>query len=238
MNTTKVSKKCLISLAGFAITLLLTFAAMHVMQLFNFTYVIGVSVGAGILIFMLIMLIVLRKNLTLSLTLPTILINALACGIALSSMYEYLGAYPALWQSCAVFAALIALFGLYCLLTGLTFFQSHYVICEIALVVLAAASIILGMIFSDLTAFSLAATGFIPFIASLIAMTMRSHNFTEHVKNIACCSFAVLALVIFVVLAVITQGDGLDGLSAVGSTGASGKKEKELLNVYDYLPKR
>ena len=237
MNTAKINRKCLISFAGFAITLLLCFASMHIMQLFNLTYWIGVTVGIAILIFMLITFIILRKNVTLSLSLPTIIINAVASGITLSSMYEYLGAYPAVWQSCAVFASLVALFGLYCLLTGLTFFQNHYVICEIALVVLAAASVILGMIFSNLTTFSLAAISLIPFIAILISLTVRSSDVKEHIKNIACCSFAVLALVIFVVLAVITQGDGLDGLGDLGLAGSSGKKKKDILNVYDYLPK-
>ncbi len=237
MNTAIINKKSLISLAGFAITLLLCFATMHIMQFFNLTYWIGVTAGAAIFIFMLVMFIILRKNITLSLSIPTIIINAAASGITLSSMYEYLGAYPAVWQSCAVFVALVAMFGLYCLLTNLTFFQNHYIICEIALVVLVAASIILGMIFSDLTAFRLAAISLIPFIATLISLTLRSYDVKEHIKNIACCSFAVLALVIFVVLAVITQGDGLDGFADLGVAGANGKKKKELLNVYDYLPK-
>lgn len=234
MDKALINRKPFISIVGFAFTLFLWFAAMHVMQLFNLNYWIGVTIGAVALVFMLIIFIIRRKNLTLPLTLSAILINAIASGIALSSMYEYLGAHPTLWQSSAVFAALVALFGLYCLLTTLTLFQKHYVICEITLVILAVAAVILGMIFSDLSTFSLAAVGLIPFIAFIVAMTLRSQDFTGHAKNIACCSFAVLAIVIFVVLTVLTQGEAVDGLAP---DGPSGKKKNEIKNVYDYLPK-
>lgn len=239
MGKVILNKKCLISLGGLAITLILGFSAMHVMQLFYLDHWVGVSIGISLLVFMLIMFIILRKSITMPLTLTAIPLNAIASGIALSSMYEYLGDYPAIWQSCAVFAALVILFMLYGLLTNLSFFQNHYVICEIALVILAATSVVLGMIFSDLITFSLAAISLIPFIAMLVTMTMRSSDVVEHIKNIACCSFAVLAIVIIAVLTVITQGDGLDGFGdGIELFGGGNKKKKEFLNVYDYLPKR
>ena len=236
MNTAIINKKCLLSWGGFAFTLLFGFAAMHLMQLFNLNYWVGVSVGAAILIVMLIVFIALRNNVTLPLTLSAIPVNAVASGIALSSMYEYLGYYPRIWQSAAVFATLTALFLLYCLLTDLKFFQRFYVICEITLIVLAAAAVILGMIFSDVAAFSLAAVGLIPFIAMLVSLTMRSSDAVEHVKNMSYCSFFVLAVVILVVLTVITQGDGLDG---IGDGLVSDKNKKgNKSNVYDFLPRR
>lgn len=236
MKAAIINKKCLISLSGFAVTLILMFTAMHIMQLFGLEYYVGVSIGMGLLIFMLVLFIILRKNINLALCLSAIPINAVASGIALSSMYEYLDGYPIVWQSAAVFAALVALFALYCVLTNSKFFQRFYVACEITLIILAAAAVILGMIFSDLATFSLAAVGLIPFIAALVSMTMRSSDTAGQIKNLAYCSFAVLAIVILLVLSVITQGDGLDGLGD-GLVGG-GKKKKQFTNVYDYLPKK
>ena len=102
-----ITKKCALSLGGFALTMLLCLITMHVMSLFSISKWVGVGCGGGIFVIMLVIAIIYRKEKYL----PFIIIpvNAIGDGLAVSSLYVYLGAYPAVWESAAVFGGLCVL---------------------------------------------------------------------------------------------------------------------------------
>ncbi|MDE6557801.1 MAG: hypothetical protein K2K39_01720, partial [Clostridia bacterium] len=109
-----ITKKCALSIGGFAITLLICFITMHVMSLFTLSKWVGVGTGGGIFVIMLIFAVIFRKNKLLPFfILP---INAIGDGLALSSLYVYLGAYPAVWKTSIVLVGLCILLILYCLM--------------------------------------------------------------------------------------------------------------------------
>ena len=217
-------KRRLITYVGFICTLLLCFIAMHVMSLFTLNYYVGLIIGAVIFGFTLVLAISLNKVRFIHFF--VVPVNAVASGIALSSLYVYLEAFPAVWQTACVFAVTVVLFAIYLLLTKLAFIQKHcnlfILVCSLLLITAAA----LGMGFSDLIAFSLAMMSLIPFISFSITAALRAKDDYHYIKNVAICSFAVLILVIIVVMIVISQGDGLDGFAA--GDPATKKKKKEI----------
>lgn len=223
------NKKKLLSLSAFAMTLSLCLVSMHIMSLFTIPYWLGVTIALGIFCIMLILLIALRKNKIMHcLVIP---VNAIASGIALSSMYVYLESFPLVWQSACVFAALIVAFAVYCLLANIPFFNNHYVVCIAIYLLLLITAAALGMVFSDIIPFSLAMVELIPVISYLISLVLPSKDGTDHIKNLAYCSFAAFIFVIFAVLAVITQGDALDSLVPTGSDKNKNK------NPYGFIGK-
>lgn len=225
------TKKCALSLGGFALTMLLCFISMHIMSLFNVSKWVGVGCGGGIFVIMLVLAVVFRKNKTL----PYIIIpvNAIGDGLAVSSLFVYLGSFPAVWETAVVFAGLCLLLFLYCLLTNVPFFRNHFVISMLAYIAVILAGLITGAVLTESNAFYLALLSLIPFIAFFITTAARASDVAEHVKNSAYCSFAALILIIIVVLVIISQGDGLDGLGG-GIDGDIAKGAKPGRNPYDF----
>ncbi|MDE7158922.1 MAG: hypothetical protein K2N74_05030 [Clostridiales bacterium] len=228
-----MNKKCALTYAAFALTLLLALAAMYFMSIFSVSKWVGVSVGGGVLIVSLVLLIVYRKK--KAAYFAVVPVNGLASGIALSSLYVYLGGYPLLWQTVAVFGALNVLFVLYCLLTNFLFVQGHYVITLVVFSALLIGGGIVGVVLSSQIAFSLVLLALIPTIAFLMVLPASAKNPFEQIKNITYASFSALIVVIIVVLIVISEGDGLDGFGdGVGDPSAKAIKEK--YNPFDYIP--
>lgn len=226
-----ITKKCALSLGGFALTMLLCLITMHVMSLFSISKWVGVGCGGGIFVIMLVITIIYRKEKYL----PFIIIpvNAIGDGLAVSSLYVYLGAYPAVWESAAVFGGLCILLFLYCLLTNIPFFRNHFIISMIAYLAVILAALITCAVLLDSKIFPLALLGLIPFTAFFITTVAKAADAFEHIKNMAYCSFAALIIIIIVVLAIISQGEGLDGLGS-GIDGDVVKGAKPKRNPYDF----
>lgn len=232
-----ITKKCALSFAGFALSLLLGVAAMHIMSLFNISQWAGVCTGAGVLAAMLVISLVMRKNPTVRIF--AIIVNALASGIAASSLFVYLGSFPKLWETAAVCAALCAAFLLYLLLTNIAFFRERFVLCMIAYAVIVLAGLITGAALTKSNAFYLALLGMIPFIAFFVTTACSAENDKTQIKYMAYASFAVLVLVILVVLTVLSEGDGLDGLDGF-TDGLAPRKDNNavIYNPYTYRARK
>ena len=227
-----ITKKCALALGGFALTMLIGLIFMHLMSLFHVSKWVGVGCGGGIFVVMLIFTVIYRKNKVLRyIVIP---VNAVGDGLAISSLYVYLGGYPAVWESAAVFGGLCLLLLLYFLLTNIPFFRNHFIISMIAYLVIILAGLITGAVLTKSNAFYLALLGMIPFIAFFITTAARAVDISEHVKNMAYCSFAALIIIIIVVLAILSQGEGLDGLGGGGLEGDIAKGAKPKRNPYDF----
>lgn len=233
-----ITKKCALSFGGFALTMLICFITMYVMSLFTLSKWVGVSAGIGVFAVMLIFAIVYKKNKLL----PFIIIplNAIGDGLALSSLYVYLGAYPAIWETAVLLGALLFAMLLYCALTDIAFFRDHYVISMIVYCVLLIVILIIVGTVGDTgkqhpQLIFLAALSLIPFFAFFISLATKAENAAKHIRNLSYCSFAALILIIIAVIIVISQGDGLDGLGdgmGSGIDGAVGTRRKR--NPYDF----
>lgn len=228
-----MNKKSSLTYGIFALTLLFAFAAMHFMSLFTVSKWVGVSVGGGFLVVALILLLIYRKK--KSAYFAVFPVNGFASGIALSSLYVYLGGYPLLWQTVAVFGALNLLFLLYCVCTYIPFVRNHCVMSAVVFSALLIGGGIAGIVCSSQTVFSLVLLALIPTIAFLAVLPAAAKNPFEQIKNITYASFSALIVVIVVVLIVISEGDGFDGLDAF-SGGESAKALKQKYNPFDYIP--
>lgn len=228
-----ITKKCALSLGGFAVTMLICLITMHVMSLFTLSKWVGVGTGIGVMVLMLVLAVALRKRAGIHYF--TITVNAVGEGLAASSLFVYLGSFPKLWESAVVFGSLCALLLLYILLTNIPFYRQHFVISMLSYVVVILAGLITGAVLTKSNAFYLALLAAIPFIAFFITTATKAENTKKHIKNLSYCSFAALVLVIIAVLVVISGGDGLDGIGdglGGGIDGAAGTRRKR--NPYDY----
>ena len=103
-----ITKKCALTLGGFALTTFLFFISLHVTSLFKTSKWMGVGVAVGVFVIMLIFTLVYRKNAVLPFF--VIPINAIADGLAASSLFTHIGVYPQIWQTAILFAAVNAAF--------------------------------------------------------------------------------------------------------------------------------
>lgn len=225
-----ITKKCAAALGGFALTMLICLISMYLMSLLGVSKWVGVGCGGGIFVVMLIFTVIYRKNKALRFI--VIPVNAIGDGLTISSLYVYLGSYPAVWESAVVFGGLCLLLILYFLLTNVAFFRNHFVISMIAYLIIIFAGLITGAVLTESNAFYLALLSMIPFVAFFITTAAKAVDISEHVKNMAYISFAALIVIIIVVLAIISQGDGLDGLGGGDVNGTKGTKPKH--NPYDF----
>ncbi len=225
-----ITKKCALSIGGFAITLLICFIVMHVMSLFTLSKWVGVGTGGGVFVIMLILAVIFRKNKLMPFFI--IPVNAIGDGLALSSLYVYLGAYPAVWESATVFGGLCFLLVLYCLLTNIPFFRNHFIISMLLYFCIILAALITCAVVIKSAIFPLALMGMIPFTAFFISLATKAENPLTHIAHLSTCSFAALIVIIFVVLIIISQGNGFDG--AGGDIGGFGKGARPKHNPYDF----
>ncbi len=224
-----ISKKCFVSLLTFSLTLLVCFASMHFMQLFTVSKYTGVITGLVISILTFILLLNFKKYKFYNHL--VIFTNAIASGLAISSLFVYLGAFPRISHTAILFAVLVALFYLYNLFCNLSFLKKHYILCIIIFCVLIIVGILTGFILTNSLISILSCLCVIPFISFLSTIITPAKNKTHHMKNIAFCSFSALIIVSIVVLVIISQGEGLDGL--MGET-ISFDNAKQLKDPYSY----
>ena len=229
-----LNKKCLATFGILSLTLFLGFSSLHLMQLFSVSKWIGVSIASGIFVVMLVLAIIFRKCKFIScIVIP---MNGLANGIAASSLFVYLDKFPEIWHTALLFVALCILFYLYCILTKISFFQKHFVICIGIYMLILIAIGVTCLILVDKTVFALALLCLIPFFAFLILLVAQARDFFELMKVGIYCSFSVLALIIVVVLIVISEGNALDGIGdGIGDGITGGVSRGKTRNPYDYL---
>lgn len=223
-----IEKKCLLSLISFAGLMLICFLSMHLMQLFNISYWIGVSIGGGIVLICLILFIATKgKNLILNIFI--IIFNAASAGLSLSSLFVYLGEFPLIWHTAILFAILCLLFYIYCLLAKLKFFQQHYIISLLIYFMIILVANIIALCFSPLKIFILAILSLILLFSFLVSLVLFAKSTKKHIKNLTKCSFAVL-IVVLIVLIILMEGD-VD-LDLAGAGGADSKNKK--VNPYSF----
>ncbi len=209
----------------------LFFTALHLMSLARLNKWIGASIGAGIFVITFILIIVLKKHVGAKYAI--ICVNAIADGIAASSLFVYMGAFPEIWHSVVLLLTMCALFLLYLVLTKLNFLRTHYIICMTLYLSILVASAIAAAATTKLPIFALACLALLPFTAFFITTVIRSIDDTEHIGKISIASFAALAAVIVAVLIVVSEGDlDLGG----GSVDGIEKLHKPKFNPYDYKP--
>lgn len=235
-----MNKKSLLSLYLFAASTVLSFVTIHIMSLFDISKWVGVSVALSLFVVMAILLLVATKKKKVkkhikAVRYATLAVNAIADGLAISSLFTYLGRFPQVWQSAAAAAVLIAVFALYLLLTYIPFTRQHYIISMVLYVLVVVGG---GIAFCATASQSVKAVSvltllyMIIFIAFFIPLADNTYNAEEHIEKITYFSFAGI-IVAIIVLAIISESDadflsGLDG--GIGSAGTAKKR-----NPYDYM---
>lgn len=226
-----MTKKCLISFLIYVAFFAIMLISMHLMLLADVNKYVGVGVGGGIMAVAVILSFAVKSGKIKPFVLA---LNAIACGIAISSLYIYLGRAPQIWQSAVICAALTALFAVYCLIVNIKAIKYHPIISFIVYLSLVLVSAVVGACLSDIVPFSLALMAFVPFASFLITTALRAKDVKTHIYNITCTSFAALVIVIIVVLIVISEGEIADGLDfPIGGDGGSLKKKR--VNPYDFV---
>lgn len=228
-----MTKKCLVSFITYLIFSAICIAGMHLMLLADVNKYVGVGSGGGILVLALVLYIIFHQNKKLKgWVLLFLLASAIGCGLAISSLYVYLGSAPEIIYSFCIWSAYAILFLVYCLLTNIPFFKRHPYICLIVYGILVLAGGIVGIALSSEIIFALVLMLYLLFISFLATILTRSRNLTEHIGVLTIVSFIGLFVVVIIVLLVISQGDGADGVTfdpAAGGVYVDPKK-----NPYDY----
>lgn len=224
-----ITKKCALTLGGFALTTFLFFISLHATSLFKTSKWVGVGVAGGVFVIMLIFTLIFRKNAVVPfLVIP---INALADGLAASSLFTYLGTYPQIRHTAILFAAVNAAFFCFCLLAKTTFFKEHFVISILCFCVATIAALITATLVNDTVKFYpaiiwLAWLSLIPLFSFIISTAIYAESAFKQIKNICYASFAALILIIIVVIAVLSQGEALDGLGDGLDGGVTGSQRR------------
>lgn len=230
-----MNKKSLLSLCLFAASTALSFTAVHIMSLFDVSKWMGLTVGLSLLITTLMLEIMNAcafKN-RKGIHVVAIAVNAIADGIASSSLFVHLGEYPQLWQTVVIFVVTIAAFAIYLLITYTPFARNHFIssIGMYIVIICAAALSCLLSLPKALAACSLALLYMAVFISFFVSLPIAARDMDEHIKHIAYCSFAALAAVIVIVLIVIMSQGDFD-IPDFLSGGTSDKDKKR--NPYKY----
>ena len=231
-----MTKKCCISFVAFLLLSAICLVSMHLMLLADVNKYVGVGVGGGILLVAFILYIVFYTKVHIGNRISLlILASAIGDGLAISSLYVYMGTAPKIIESLCIFGAYAVLFLVYCLLANLSLFRRFPRVCLTVYGLLVLTGGIIGAIFSSTTIFSLALMMFIPFISYLATVLASSKNYSDHINTLVLVSFMGLLIVVIVVLVVISEGDGLDGGGFADGSGGSYKNGKN--NPYDFVGK-
>ena len=228
-----MTKKCLMSFIAYLLLSAVCLVGMHLMLLASVNKYVGVGVGGGILIIAFVLYIVFHTKVRIGKRISLlILASAIGDGLAISSLYVYMGTAPKIIESLCIFGAYAALFLAYCLLANLSLFRRFPRVCLTVFGILVLAGSVVGIIFSSKTIFSLAIMMFIPFISYLVTILAGSKDYGDHINNLVLASFMGLLVVVIVVLIVISEGDALDGGGFADGSGGAHKNGKK--NPYDF----
>lgn len=220
---------------------MLSFATIHIMSLFDISKWVGVSVALSLFVIMAILLLVATNNKKLkkhvkAVRYVVLAVNTISDGLAISSLFTYLGYFPEIWQSAVVAVGLIIVFALYLTVTYIPFARNHYIIS-----MLIYALVIVGLCIawcatanqSTKAASYMTMIYMIIFIAFFVTLAVGAYNAEEHIKHITYASFVGIVVAIIVLAIISDSGDiPLDGLGGgVDSVGTNKKR-----NPYDYIP--
>lgn len=225
-----LNNKRLATLLSCLINVILTFSGFAVFSLFDLNKWTGVGIGGGILIVCAIIAIIVKKKSYLFVT----LINAVAVGIAISSLYTHFNFSPPVWQTALVAIGTAIIFCVFLLLTKTPLFKRHYVICGIVFLTLVLTAEILCMVFVSPYVFGFALFLFMTLAGHVLSLSSSANNFDELIKNLTICSFTVLILAVIIVILIISQGDGADGLGDFLSGASPTRAKRRKLDPYNF----
>ncbi len=229
-----MTKKCLNSFITYILFSANCLICMHLMLLANVNKYVGVGIGGGILVINLVLYMIFRKHKNLNgWILIFICASAIGCGLAISSLYVFLGVAPTIINSLCIWGVYVILFLCYCLFSNIPLFKRFPRICLLIYGLLVLAGGIIGIILSSKIVFSLALMLFILFIFYLATILAHSSNYSEHNDILALASFSGLFIVIIVVLIIISEGEGLNGVDFDPGVGGGYSKSKR--NPYDFI---
>lgn len=235
-----MTRKALCSLITYALASAICLVSMHLMLLVHVNKYVGVSVGGGVLVVAFILLNVFfrekQESLLILLFLP---IAAIACGLAISSLYVHLGTAPEIKSSLCIWGAYVGLFLVYCLLAYIPFFRQHPYFCLTIYGLLVLAGGIVGISLSSTVIFSLVLLLFLLFISCLATLVAESKNRREQNYYLAMFYFIAMFFIVVIVLVVIGGADGCDSCDGgdccnCGGIGDGGYY-KTKKNPYDYI---
>ena len=240
-----MTKKCLFSFITYVLFLAVCFLSMHLMLLVHVNKYVGVGIGfgllaAGFIAYMFIRVARERRNKTTRRMLLFLPVNAIGCGLAISSLFVYLGGVPYVLDTVCAWVACALLFLLYCLLVKIPLFKHFPRICLAiyGLFVLGGEILMLSLALTDVTsAFGvisiLMLVTFILFIAFLATILSLSADYGEHCGSLAVASFIGLAIVVLVVFIIISEGEALEGADFSGGGGGGSYRDRKK-NPYDF----
>ena len=160
-----MTKKCLISFITYILLSAVCLISMHLMLLTDVNKYVGVGIGGGILAISFVLYMKFRENQKLrGWILLFLFASAIGSGLAISSLYVYLGSAPSIIYSFCVWGAYVILFLAYCLFVNIPLFKRFPRICMLIYGLLVLAGGIIGIILSSKITFSLALIIFILFI--------------------------------------------------------------------------
>ncbi len=214
------SKRFLVFIT-FSLSVIAMCIMLNVMALFSVDKSFGLILASIIFVVCGITTCILRKRFYFFAT----IINSMATGIAISSLYVHLQTNIPLVPTIIASIAIIALFGLYCLLSFLSFFKNHPIISIIVYFILVSTVVITAMVLLNSSSYAFLPFLLIPFLSQLIVLICDAENINKLAKNTAIASFSVLILVIIIVFLIITEGDGADALDIIPDGGSSKKKK-------------
>ncbi len=226
-----MSKKPLISACVFAGFSLICVFFMNITLLFPFNKWIGVSVGLSLVVlnaifsFLVFRLKKSKREIGKKQAFAIILINAIGCGIGISSLYVYFGWAPTVAESFVGIVPLIGAFFLYVLLSDVKLFRKHSIISLSVYCAVIIVGLVLGCIFFSQSVFSLSIALSLVFIGFMITCVLRDESEGEYIRHLVIFSFFIVFVVLLIVLIIISEGDGIDGVDAIPD-GNKNKKRK------------
>ena len=233
-----MTRKALCSFITYALISAICLVSMHLMLLADVNKYVGVGVGGGVLVAAFILLnVFFRERQESRLILLFLPIAGIACGIAISSLYVYLGTAPSIVYSLCIWGAYVVLFLIYCLLAYIPFFRQHPYICLTIYGLFVLAGGIVGICLSSTVIFSLVLLLFLLFISCLTTLVAESKNHREQNYYLAMFYFMAMFLIVTIVLLVISSCDGCDSCDCGGGCdgcGGSGYYTTKK-NPYDYV---
>lgn len=219
------AKKRLCTVALFAVFTVLCLCSVQFMSLFDVDQWLGVEIGGGIFALTLIAMIAWHKYFAACAAI--LAVNAVACGLTVSSIFVALGGYPFIWQTCIFGSCAVALFAAFALIGLTDFFHRHHILYSFLLLVVLVTLLTLGYFYIDKLIFTLALLYLIPFCGMAFVLATYPDNAAGLLKYAACASFCALILLIIVAIIILSEGDVLDSLDLDFGFGGSPKKPKK-----------
>ncbi|MGN1061357.1 MAG: hypothetical protein ACI4QN_06450 [Candidatus Coproplasma sp.] len=219
---TLLNNKRLIVFSFCVISVALTFIGLAIFSLFTLNKFVGVGTGTGIVVICGVIALTVKKTSYM----PVIIANALAVGIAISSMYTHLGFFPPVWQLALIAFGTAALFGIFCLFTKTPLFEKHHIVCGIVYLLIVLTAEILLTVFVSPYVFAFALFLFMTLAAHVLTLSARAKDLNMLIHNLTVCSFTVLLLAVLIVIAIITEGDGAEAVAELFTASDGSKTNK------------